>query len=827
MSDAKDSAIMERKIKFGNTVLGPVIAGYLHTLLAYIQHFRSEYNARILFVSRSGIGIKTALERYCFALNMQPPEEMDILWLSRLMAAKGCYESSPEMSVELISDEYRRQPLRELVEGLFKYDGIPTTIDLNNRLFDSPGEEFGRFIRQADKPAVAVAEYLQQQSALFTEYISRITDGYDRLLLVDTGWQGTAQSLLSYAFPGMDWWGIYFGRFVLSDSIRNDWRKVIGIHFEQNNYTYNRPSSSIILFHHLIESLFEINGPSIERLARNTNDEVYAPEAELLLAESNRHNPLFTAVMDYIDKLPVTTTPAAITRNAAAAWQKLSRFIVLPVREEAELFLDTRRDANFGKDLVVPVITIPVDRDDHDSSERRITEALWKPGQIALEYPPDLAEPMQRKFAGLGRDEFTDDYEKPEPVISSAEHKHKQPKIAVITRTLDRPVFLKRALHSVASQTCKDYLHVIVNDGGKFHLVEETINNTLCDKRKILAIDNIKNRGMEASSNIGIHASQSEYIVIHDDDDSWEPDFLKETITFLDDPGNRHYGGVITKSRYVSEEVTPDGLKIHGTSPYQEWVENVHLMEMAIGNFYPPIAFVFRRELYNTIGGFDESFPVLGDWDFNLRFLLESDIGIVGKYLANYHHRDINNTEAFGNTVISGRNKHLEYSAIVRNKFARNAMNSNSPAAAVLVGLGLHFGEQRNLVRNIANRGSNISSGSSPSRDRTFFDTWVALQRIVKAVSNNDKPVLKKLGINNTWKLPFKNASISPDKLQKIIDKALMIADRNYQDIEAPPGFSEERYLKNNPDVARAVKNGDFKSGFHHYILFGRTEGRV
>jgi glycosyltransferase involved in cell wall biosynthesis len=41
-------------------------------------------------------------------------------------------------------------------------------------------------------------------------------------------------------------------------------------------------------------------------------------------------------------------------------------------------------------------------------------------------------------------------------------------------------------------------------------------------------------KGMEAASNAGIHASTGEFVVIHDDDDSWHPDFLRETVDYLD-----------------------------------------------------------------------------------------------------------------------------------------------------------------------------------------------------------------------------------------------------------------------------------------------------
>lgn len=38
--------------------------------------------------------------------------------------------------------------------------------------------------------------------------------------------------------------------------------------------------------------------------------------------------------------------------------------------------------------------------------------------------------------------------------------------------------------------------------------------------------------------------------------------------------------------------------------------------------------------------------------------------------------------------------------------------------------------------------------------------------------------------------------------------------------------FEEKIYLKFNPDVKKAVKNGIFKSGKHHYVLYGHKESR-
>jgi SAM-dependent methyltransferase len=39
--------------------------------------------------------------------------------------------------------------------------------------------------------------------------------------------------------------------------------------------------------------------------------------------------------------------------------------------------------------------------------------------------------------------------------------------------------------------------------------------------------------------------------------------------------------------------------------------------------------------------------------------------------------------------------------------------------------------------------------------------------------------------------------------------------------------FNESLYLKSNPDVQQAVTRGEFRSGFEHYQIFGRWEGRL
>jgi hypothetical protein len=51
-------------------------------------------------------------------------------------------------------------------------------------------------------------------------------------------------------------------------------------------------------------------------------------------------------------------------------------------------------------------------------------------------------------------------------------------------------------------------------------------------------------------------------------------------------------------------------------------------------------------------------------------------------------------------------------------------------------------------------------------------------------------------------------------------------AERPQDDLWPPSGWREAVYLKYNPDVATAIRQGYFRSGYEHYVRHGRQEGR-
>ena len=270
------------------------------------------------------------------------------------------------------------------------------------------------------------------------------------------------------------------------------------------------------------------------------------------------------------------------------------------------------------------------------------------------------------------------------------------PAVAVITRTRDRAMMLKRAGASVSGQTYREFIWVIVNDSGDPAPVDAVAEDAKRQGVEVLVVHHAVSRGMEAASNLGIGKCESEFLVIHDDDDSWDPRFLETTVGYLQSARGQIYGGVVTHAVWVEEEIQPTGeLRTLTEMHSNDGMRAVQLLDVAGTNPFPPISFLYRRAIYDLVGGYDESLPVLGDWDFNLKFLLHADIGVITKPLANYHHR----VNAAGTSFENSLNQHAEYKAIFRNRLLRKDVASGQYGLGHLVSVMSKLDELTKTVR--------------------------------------------------------------------------------------------------------------------------------
>lgn len=260
--------------------------------------------------------------------------------------------------------------------------------------------------------------------------------------------------------------------------------------------------------------------------------------------------------------------------------------------------------------------------------------------------------------------------------------------VAVITRTKDRGVLLERAIKSVHSQSFRDIIHVIINDGGNKKVVDDLVNKyKSIIKGRVKVIHNDTSLGMEAASNKAIKSVDSKYVAIHDDDDSWHPDFLKETTARMESVRSM---GAITLIDKIDEHITGSAVQEYSRERWMPHLRTLSFYDLCLDNFAVPIAFIYRRSVFDEIGYYDESLPVCGDWDFALRFMAKYDIEYLNdvRPLAFYHHRPKASGVA-GNSIFAGADTHEKYRTVLANRLLRRDLESGG------LGIGYLFNQRR------------------------------------------------------------------------------------------------------------------------------------
>ena len=181
--------------------------------------------------------------------------------------------------------------------------------------------------------------------------------------------------------------------------------------------------------------------------------------------------------------------------------------------------------------------------------------------------------------------------------------------LAVILVTRDRPRLLADALRSVAEQRHAP-LEVRIADDGETP-AEEAVGASGLLEVTLLPVD-VRNAG--AARNRAAAGARANVLAFLDDDDRWLPDHLAGLARAFADPD---CAIAYRDSAVVYEEVDARGRRrdLDRRVIARDWDP----VTMARDDYVPPSALAVRRDLFERLGGFDESFRYSEDWDFLLR----------------------------------------------------------------------------------------------------------------------------------------------------------------------------------------------------------------
>ncbi len=181
------------------------------------------------------------------------------------------------------------------------------------------------------------------------------------------------------------------------------------------------------------------------------------------------------------------------------------------------------------------------------------------------------------------------------------------PKVSVIIPTYNRPNLIKRTIKSVLNQTYQNFEIIVVDDSPNDET--EKVVKSFNDKRiKYFKIEECKEGSAAArKKNFGVKHSNpnSQYIAFLDDDDEWLPQFLKVTITELENDTNLF--GVIPWG--ISKLADGTELKKRALKP-----EDFKVWKHGVGN-----GWVLKKEIFEKMNIWYDERDIFEDLDFGIK----------------------------------------------------------------------------------------------------------------------------------------------------------------------------------------------------------------
>jgi glycosyltransferase involved in cell wall biosynthesis len=262
------------------------------------------------------------------------------------------------------------------------------------------------------------------------------------------------------------------------------------------------------------------------------------------------------------------------------------------------------------------------------------------------------------------------------------------PAVSIVIRSFGRAALLPRTLAAVAAQSFGDWELIVVNDGGDGAAVAQALRAAFGEDARVRLLDHPCNRGRWPAAATGLAAARGEFLALLDDDDAWEPGFLAATVAHLRDPANRGHVAVCAGWCRRHERREPDGTLTVVSAVTESFGQG----EVPVSRFLrgdwnvPPSATLYRRAAIEAAGGFDDTLPVAGDWEMNLRLLAHGRFGAVAEVLALWSLRPEAVGSDEGNSVHSGA--HAVWVPVVKERMLGRAIARDEATVGQLLWLG-------------------------------------------------------------------------------------------------------------------------------------------
>jgi glycosyltransferase involved in cell wall biosynthesis len=205
----------------------------------------------------------------------------------------------------------------------------------------------------------------------------------------------------------------------------------------------------------------------------------------------------------------------------------------------------------------------------------------------------------------------------------------KNPNVTVVIPTRDRAEYLSNCLKCVLTQVCVDFDVVVVDDGSRLAVTETPELAGLVHDERVRVIRHESSRGVAAARNRGIEAASGTWIAFLDDDDLWATDKLAAQIAAVTANPETYWS-------YTAEIALDAELNLIKVIPAPSSEEVARLLPWCNPVPASGSSVLALTESIREVGGFDEEFSTLADWDLWLQLSQRWPAAVVHRALVGY-----------------------------------------------------------------------------------------------------------------------------------------------------------------------------------------------
>jgi glycosyltransferase involved in cell wall biosynthesis len=202
------------------------------------------------------------------------------------------------------------------------------------------------------------------------------------------------------------------------------------------------------------------------------------------------------------------------------------------------------------------------------------------------------------------------------------------PTVSVILPTYERPEFLRQAVASVQAQSWTDWELIVSDDGSGSDTA--SLLDRFNREPQVRVIRSTHQGNPGAVRNRALREARGEYVAFIDSDDLWLPPKLEEQLATLRASPECQWG----YTEFI--RIDQDGVSVdYERNPHrilhEGWIFN-QLLELKVGIAMPTV--MVKRDLLETVGGFDEQQGLHEDYELWLRLALSSPVRVLKQPLA-------------------------------------------------------------------------------------------------------------------------------------------------------------------------------------------------